>query len=824
MNHEPTTQNPPLPIHAALPELKLALANRTRVVLEAPPGAGKTTAVPLALLDAPWLAGRKIVMLEPRRIAARAAATFMASSLGESVGETVGYRIRFEAKVSAGTRIEVVTEGILTRLIQSDPELSGIGCLIFDEFHERHLATDLGLALALDAQAGLREDLRLLIMSATLDGERLARWCDAARVTSEGRSFPLRTEYLPARRDEPLAAHVARATRQALDSGEGDVLVFLPGKREIDAAARLLDLPAHVDVLPLHGDLPIEAQAAALRPAAPDRRHVVLSTNVAESSVTLPGVRTVIDSGLARVSRFDPASGFATLVQEFIALDSATQRAGRAARLGPGLVIRLWGQDKRLAPERRAEILDADLAPLALELAAWGGREMRFLTPPPPGALAQAIDTLKQLDALDDQERITAHGRRLAHIGTHPRLANLVLHAGRNGLAADTLALIEARDPLQGEARFSEDWRERFAALAALRAGRAPGAASASALRSIDHSARQWRRRLELPESGEPSRTAIGDLLLHAFPDRIARLVSGERYQLASGRGASLRSGSALTGEPWLAVSELSGLGGDARIAKAAPFDEAQLQRHYGEHFHTTRVIEFDSNDRVVARVQKRFAAIVLSEHIEPVRDAEALIAAQLTRIRQRGLRVLPFTDHQQRWRERAQFLRSIDGFADLPDVSDAGLLATLESWLAPFLTGISKLESLPADRLGEALFSQLSYADRQRIELEAPESFLAPSGQRRRIEYGAQPVLAIKLQELFGLPESPRIAGGKVPLTLHLLSPGGRPIQVTQDLRSFWDRTYAEVRKELKGRYPKHPWPDDPWTATATHRAKPRG
>ncbi len=813
-----------LPIHAALPELKTALAQHPRVVLEAPPGAGKTTVVPLALLDAPWLAGRKIVMLEPRRIAARAAAMFMASAIGESVGETVGYRIRFESKVSARTRIEVVTEGILTRTIQADPELCGIGCLIFDEFHERHLATDLGLALALDAQGGLREDLRLLIMSATLDGERLARWCDATRVSSEGRSFPLRIEHLPAKRDEALAMHVARATELALATSEGDVLVFLPGKREIDAAARSLPARANIDVLPLHGDLPIEAQAAALQAAAPGRRHVVLATNVAESSVTLPGVRAVVDSGLARVSRFDPASGFATLAQEFIAQDSATQRAGRAARSGPGLVIRLWGQDKRLAPERRAEMLDADLAPLALELAAWGGSDLQFLTPPPAGAMAQAIDTLRQLDALDAQSRITAHGRRLCEIGTHPRLANLVVHAGRSGLAADVLALVEARDPLQGEARFSEDWRERHGALAALRRGRPLGAASASALRSIDHSARQWRRRLQLPEGGEVGRAALGDLLLHAFPDRIARLDRGERYRLANGRGASLRVGSPLTGEPWLAVSELSGLGGDARIAKAAPFDETQLQRHYPNHFQDARIVEFDANDRVIARVQKCFAGIVLSEHVEPVRDAEALNAAQLSRIRQRGLRILPFTETQQRWRERAQFLRNVEGFGDLPDVSDDGLLATLETWLAPFLAGVSKLESMGADRLGEALMSQLSFADRRRIDDEAPESFLAPSGQRRKIDYGkSAPVLAIRLQELFGLPQSPRIAAGQVPLTLHLLSPGGRPIQVTQDLRSFWDRTYGEVRKELKGRYPKHPWPDDPWTATATHRARPR-
>jgi ATP-dependent helicase HrpB len=689
---------PRLPIHEALPALCQALQRKTRVVLEAPPGAGKTTVVPLALLDAPWLAGRKILMLEPRRIAARAAANFMAETLGEAVGERVGYRIRFEARVSAATRIEVLTEGILTRLIQADPTLDGVGCVIFDEFHERHLATDLALALCLDAQTGLRDDLRLLVMSATLDGERLAAFLGAERVVSAGQSYPLRVQYVPARREEPLAAQVARAVATALAEPEGDLLVFLPGKREIDAVAAALRAQVSIDVIALHGDLPVEQQAAALRPTLDGQRRIVLATNVAESSVTLPGVRVVVDSGLARVPRFDPGSGFATLQTESISQDSATQRAGRAARLGPGLAIRLWGQDKRLAPERRPEILDADLAPLALELAAWGGSDLQFLTPPPPGTLAQGIDTLKQLDALDSQGRITAHGRRLIEIGTHPRLGNLVAHAGSDGLAADVLALIEARDPLLGDARWSEDWRERIAALDAWRAGR-QFAASAGALKNIDHSARQWRRRLHLREPGPRSSTALGDLLLHAFPDRIAKLDRGERYQLASGRGASLRQGSPLTGEPWLAVSELSGVGGDARILKAAPLDPRQLEQHYPAHFHEARSVEFDTRDRVIARFQKRFAGIVLDERIEPAREPDAVVAALLQRIRQRGLRILPFTDHQQRWRQRAQFLRSVEGFDDLPDVSDEGLLARLDAWLAPYLSGISKLDELRADR-----------------------------------------------------------------------------------------------------------------------------
>ncbi|MCE7931875.1 MAG: ATP-dependent helicase HrpB, partial [Xanthomonadales bacterium PRO6] len=475
------TPDSALPIHAALPALRAALAARARVVLEAPPGAGKTTAVPLALLDEPWLAGQKILMLEPRRIAARSAATFMARQLGEQPGGRIGYRIRFEAR--PGSRIEVLTEGILSRLIQDDPALAGVGCLIFDEFHERHLASDLGLALALDAQAGLREDLRILVMSATLDGARLAQWLDAERVESAGRAHPVAIEHLPARREERTALHLARGVEQALAHGEGDVLAFLPGRREIDEAQRALAarVAAHIDLVPLHGELAIEAQAAAMTPAAPGRRRVVLATNVAESSLTLPGVRAVVDSGLAREPRFDPNVGFTRLETVPISLASATQRAGRAGRLGPGYALRLWSPDKRLDAERRAEIVDADLAPLALELAAWGGDQLRFLDPPPAGHLAQARELLVALDALDEAGRITAHGRELLRIGTHPRLANLVVHGRRDpaaGWIPELLALLEARDPLVGEDRFSEDWRARFKALLALRGKHPPGAAS----------------------------------------------------------------------------------------------------------------------------------------------------------------------------------------------------------------------------------------------------------------------------------------------------------------------------------------------------------
>jgi ATP-dependent helicase HrpB len=823
--------DPTLPIFEALPALQAALAERSRVVLEAPPGAGKTTVVPLALLDAPWLAGQKILMLEPRRIAARSAATYMARQLGEEAGGRVGYRIRFEAR--PGKRIEVLTEGILARLIQDDPMLEGVGCLIFDEFHERHLATDLGLALALDAQAGLREDLRILVMSATLDGERLATWLDAGRVVSAGRSFPITIEHLPGKREERIHVHVARGVEQALERSDGDVLTFLPGRREIDDSAQILTtrLPGNVDVVLLHGELAIEAQAAAMTPAAAGRRRVVLATNVAESSLTLPGVRAVVDCGLAREPRFDPNAGFTRLETVAISQASATQRAGRAGRLGPGYAVRLWSPEKRLEAERRAEIVDADLAPLALELAAWGGADLRFLDAPPPGHLAQARELLRSLGALDSAARISAHGRELIRIGTHPRLANLVVHGRRDpaaGWVPELLALLEARDPLGGEERWSEDWRARLSSLIAMRMRRPVGSASMGALRAIDHAAREWRRRLRLPEAnGTPSTHALGDLLIHAFPDRIARLDKGERYQLAGGRGAALRPGSPLTGEPWLAISDLTGVGADARIARAAPFDADLLQTHYPERFQTVRELEFDSaRQAAIQRVEKRFGAIVLERRVEPASDPEAVRGALIAGVRSLGVAALNFSDHQQRLRARLQCLREWLPEAGLPDWSDAALLATLEIWLAPALNGVTRLTQLGPDRLGGALLDSLDYATRQLLDKEAPDALTVPSGMTRKLEYliGQPPVLAVKLQELFGLADTPRIARGRVPVTLHLLSPGGLPIQVTQDLKGFWDRTYAEVRRELKGRYPKHPWPDDPWSAKATHRAKPRG
>jgi ATP-dependent helicase HrpB len=830
---------PTFPISLLLPQIAASLAEHPRLVLEAPPGAGKTTQVPLALLDAPWLAGRRIVVLEPRRVAARAAAGFMARQRGEAVGETVGYRIRFENKVSARTRIEVVTEGILTRMLQDDPLLEGVGALLFDEFHERHLAGDLGLALALDVQGALREDLRIAVMSATLDGARLAQWLDAPRLSSEGRSYPVEVSHFPARRDEALESQTRRAVEAALATHPGDVLVFLPGQREIarvQTALRDSGPLTEVTVLALHGELPVEQQSAVLQPDPDGRRRVVLATNVAESSVTLPGVRAVIDSGLAREPRFDPNSGFSRLDVVHIAQASADQRAGRAGRVAAGVAWRLWPASQRLEPQRRPEIAQVELAGLALELAAWGSDDLRFLDPPPPGPLAAARDLLQRLGALDGSNAITALGRRLLKLGTHPRLAAMLLTAPAGttrALACDVAALVEARDPLRGG---GDALAARWRALAALRTGRAPADAHRSALAAIDAAARQWRRRLG--EDAAPPREveahALGDLLAHAFPDRIGHRHATDplRYALANGRTARLFEDSALRGEPWIVASELRFESRDGLILRGAPVDEAFLRARFAAHFSTADHVRWDGERRaLVAQREARFDGIVLDARpagkIDPAHAAAALSDA----VRELGLDALPWTENLRQWRTRVRNLRAWMPELDLPDLSDDALLATVPQWLTPAFAGKTRLDALDEGELGEALKSATDWSIRQRIDTLAPTRISVPSGMERRIEYGVEhdgspraPVLAVKLQELFGLGDTPRIADGRVPLTLHLLSPGGKPLQVTQDLRSFWANTYAEVRKEMKGRYPRHPWPDDPWNATATHRAKPRG
>lgn len=842
------------PIAELLPEIRRTLSAGTRLVLEAPPGAGKTTQVPLALLDAEWLAGRRIVMLEPRRVAARAAAQFMAKQLGESVGETVGYRIRFENKVTANTRIEVVTEGILTRMLQDDAMLEGVGAILFDEFHERHLAGDLGLALALDVQAGLREDLRLVAMSATLDGEKLAAFLDAPRLSSAGRSFPVRVAHFPARRDEAIEHQVKRAVEHALAEHPGDVLVFLPGQREIGKVEALLlsaPLPTsprmrgeETEILALHGELPVEQQSRVLQPSQDGRRRVVLATNVAESSVTLPGVRVVIDSGLAREPRYDPNSGFSRLDVVNIAQSSADQRAGRAGRVADGWAYRLWPESQRLEPQRRPEIAQVELASLALELAAWGSDALRFVDAPPTGAMAAARDLLQRLGALDAGNAITPSGKRMLTIGTHPRLAAMLLSAQNDtetALACDLAALLEARDPLRatpGQGR-SDALAARWQALAAHRQGRTPPDAVRSSLQALDAAATQWRRRLRCnakPPASVPAH-ALGDLLAHAFPDRIGYRHGSDlrRYPLANGRMAQLFDDSAMIGEPWIVACDLRFEAKDAKVLRAAPVDEARLRRDFGARFSDRDEVRWDDARRaLVAERVQRFDSIVLDARpagrVDPAQAAQALTDA----VRTLGIGALPWRESLAQWRARVRCLHAWMPELALPDLSDAALLAALDTWLRPAFVGKTRLDALSEDELGEALKSGagIDWPLRQRVDALAPTRIVVPSGMERGIEYAYDtatdaplpPVLAVKLQELFGLTDTPRVADGRVPLTLHLLSPGGRPLQITQDLRSFWERTYPEVKKEMKGRYPKHPWPDDPWSAKATHRAKPRG
>ncbi len=869
-------KNIQFPIAEILPQLKAQLERDTRLVLEAPPGAGKTTQVPPALLDAPWLAGRKILMLEPRRIAARAAAEFMAAQRGEAVGEAVGYRIRFEAKVSARTRIEVVTEGILTRLIQADPELPGIGAIVFDEFHERHLHGDLGAALALDVQASLRPDLRLVIMSATLDGERVARWFDAPRLTSAGRSFPVRIEFPPARAQEEWPFQLRRIVEKAHNDTDGDILVFLPGRREIERAiqalspltehaatqaailgaasgrhpvspsvaarAALQGIASALQLRPLHGELSLADQHAALTPAAPGTRRIVLATNVAESSVTLPGVRAVIDLGLAREPRLDPQTGFTRLETVAISQASADQRAGRAGRVAAGVAYRLWPQSQRLEPSRRAEISQVELSALALELAAWGSPALRWLDPPPAGAMASAQELLLQLGAIDADSRLTGSrltragvtelGRRMLASGASPRFAAAALRAppAQAALACDLIALLEGRNPLRGDAGRSDDFRQRHAALVAFRRKSARSAgADAGALAAIEQIASGWRRRFMLrgESATEVSPLMIGDLLVHAFPDRVARQDENDprRYRLSNGRGAHLHQNTQLYGEPWLVVTDLRFDERDSLILVAAPFDADVLERDFPERFVRERVVRWNRDTRAVeAFEERRFAQLVLERRNVPANKDDAL-PALLAAVRELGLDALPWSEHALALRARAACLREWCPEFDLPDLGDEALLSTLDVWLAPHLAGKTRLDALGSQALSEALASRLDYAQRRALDEHAPEMLRVPSGSEKRLQYesGKPPVLAVKLQELFGLADTPHIAKGRVPVTLHLLSPAQHPIQVTQDLRGFWERTYPEVRKEMKGRYPRHPWPDDPWTAPPTARAKPR-
>jgi ATP-dependent helicase HrpB len=831
-----------LPIDEILPELRATLATRRALVLQAPPGAGKTTGVPLALLNEPWLAGRTILMLEPRRLAARAAAARMAQLLGEGVGETVGYRIRFESKVSAGTRIEVLTEGILTRRLQTDPELKHVGLVIFDEFHERHLHADLALALCLDSQRGLREDLKILVMSATLDGEGISRLLnDAPLVTSAGRSFPVAVHYLPRDADGPLPPLVCDAVLRAFEQHEGDILTFLPGAWEIRRTQELLAerLRGNAVVFPLYGDLPWEVQDRALRPAD-GRRKIVLATPIAETSLTIEGVRVVVDAGYARVPQFDPKSGLSRLTTVRISRASSEQRAGRAGRLAPGACYRLWSEttQRGLIPQSIPEIRSADLAPFALELAAWGAtpEALSWLDPPPPTALLQARTLLTELEALDDAGRITDTGHAMVRLPLHPRLAHM-LHAaerlGLSALAGDIAALLSERDIFTGESRRSADLTQRLEALWAFRhqgrqAAQLPRA-DANACTRVNQAAQQFQRLLSVTGPVEAADIEhVGLLLALAYPDRIAlaRAPGDTRYLLASGRGARLHESEMRLRQPCIVAASVDLGETEGTIYLAAPVTIEELRMPLAAHIHEENVVRWDSQSQVViARREERLGALVLDSKPLTNADPDKVRGAMLEGIRRLGLDALPWTPDARDWQARVLSLKAWLPEEDWPDVSDAALLATLDDWLGPYLDGVTRRDHLTRLDLLAALQARLDWSQSKRLEADAPTHITVPSGSHLKLDYrpGESPVLAVKLQEMFGLADTPRVAHGRVPVTLHLLSPARRPIQVTQDLRGFWERTYAEVRKELKGRYPKHPWPDDPWNAVPTARAKRR-
>jgi ATP-dependent helicase HrpB len=833
----PLRDAPALPIDAVLPALRDALAARGAAVLVAAPGAGKTTRVPLALLDAPWCAG-KVLVLEPRRLAARAAAEQMARLLGERAGATVGYRVRLESRVSAATRIEVITEGIFTRMVQDDPALDGVSAVLFDEFHERHLPSDLGLALALETRSVLRPDLRVLVMSATLQPAPVARLLGAGEpapvVVSEGREFPVRTEWRPPRDGQPLPRAVAAAVREARRTESGDVLVFLPGLAELQRTRAALEddgVDARVELL--HGSLSLDDQDRVLRPREPGPR-VILSTAIAESSVTLDGVRVVVDAGLARVPRYDPRSGMTRLETVRVSQASADQRRGRAGRTAPGLCIRLWDEAQHASLPARAtpEILDADLTALALELACAGVSDapgLAWLDAPPGGALAQGRGLLRDLGALDAEGRVTPHGRAMARLGIEPRLAHLVLRGSAQGaatLACEIAALLQERDILRREAATHD--ADLVTRLDALR-GRDRDGVDAARLHRVREEARALRRALPRDASdAHDDASAIGRLVALAYPDRIAQRRGGDgaRYLLRNGRGARLEQAQALGRAPYLAIADLDGNPAESRIWLAAALDEADLRTALRDQIVTERAVAWDdATDRVQAREVERLGALVLRERPLPDVTPDDLRAALLGAIRRRGIAALPWREGDAALRARLAFAHTHIG-APFPDVCDAALLATLDEWLAPALGDARRWSDLAGVPLGDALLAALPWALRERLERVAPTHLEVPSGSRIRVDYAdpAQPTLAVKLQECFGLTDTPRVAEGRVPVTMHLLSPAGRPVQVTRDLASFWRTGYFEVRKDLKGRYPRHPWPDDPLAAPATRRVKPRG
>jgi ATP-dependent helicase HrpB len=829
-----------------MPEIIKALEQNPRLVIKAPPGAGKTTRVPLALLDQSWLGQNKILLLEPRRIAARAAACRMAQMLGEPLGKTVGYHISMERVVSKETRIEVVTEGILTRRIQNDPGLSGIGLVIFDEFHERNLNSDLGLAFCLEAMEALCEDLKLIVMSATLDVAPLAQLLDHAPVVeSTGKCFDVATRYLDARqgsRNQTVESLCATVVTRALAREDGDILVFLPGAGEIQRVAALLNderLSPEVFVVPLYGNLTRAEQDLAIRPSVPGRRKVVLATSIAETSITIDGVTIVVDSGLMREPRFSPSTGMGSLETVAAPKSSTDQRRGRAGRTGPGICYRLWsGESHNQRREQiRPEIFNTDLSGFALELALWGVRnpeELKWLDPPPRGSMDQARELLTRINALDSQGRITAHGKSLASLGLHPRLAHMLVKGrakGLGALACTLAALLQEPDfMIFRNSTRDADLRLRLEIISSN--GRRGHTVKKGIMARIRRLAQRFRKQLAIKDEKFDPQNA-GTLLALAYPERIAlnRGTRNGRFLLASGRGGFLPESDPLAWDELVVAAHVDGRHSNARIFLGAPYSREVLERDFDRQINICDEVTWDRRSKSVAARRRRcYHALVLDEEKLLSPDPSQVLSAMVRGIREEGLTVLPWTRPLRQFQARAVFLGRAFGDGRFPDLSDGALADTLETWLVPFLDTVSSLSRLRKIDLKAAILSQLTYKEQQLLERQAPSHITVPSGSRISLDYGSfertihdSPVLAVRLQEMFGCDATPRLANGKVPVTLHLLSPASRPVQVTQDLESFWNNTYQEVKKDLKGRYPKHFWPEDPQSAVPTRRVRPK-
>lgn len=820
-----------LPIIEIIPDLKKGLAEHNTLILQAAPGAGKSTYLPLQLLNEPWLAGKKIILLEPRRLAAKTVASRLAFQLNEEVGETVGYKIRFENKISNSTRLEILTEGILTRMLQEDGALENIGLVIFDEFHERSLHADLALALTREIQTILRPDLRILIMSATIDGEKLSSVLNNAPIiTSKGRQHPIKFNYEGADEKIPLHLQMARVIKKAMNENSGDILAFFPGAGEIARTAEILEREKiNAKIFPLFGDMPIHLQQEAILPAKNGERKIVLATSLAETSLTIEGVNIVVDCGFSRVPKFDTRSGLTRLETIRVTKDSADQRAGRAGRLGPGICYRLWteGFNHHLVPHRSAEILDADLASLVLELSNWGTEKINSLTwlsTPPAGTVMQAKELLEQLGALE-KNKISIRGKEMLRLPTHPRIAHLLIEGRKSkqhSLACDIAALLEERDPLPKEA--GADLVLRIEVLRKFRRKEFVNA-DKKRLERIERIAQQWRKLIGTEiENSNPNHEEVGKLIAAAYPERIGKMETQGRFRLANGRMAKLEDGDSLINEKWLAISNLDGgTSKDGKIYIAAPLNPKDISYLASEK----KTIEWDDKKgELIAKIEKRVGEIILeSKGIKNISDEEK-IEILIDAVRKNGMELLDWKEEVTDWLARIECAKKWNESGNWPNVNREYLLSSSKEWLAPYLSQVKRKEDFKKLDLLTILSSTLSYEQQHRLEKLVPEKIIVPSGSFIRIQYNADgnfPVLAVRLQELFGMLETPTVCDGKIKLMMHLLSPAYRPVQVTQDLMSFWQNTYPEVRKELRMRYPRHSWPEDPFTAIAIRGAKKR-